>query len=360
MPKKKILFTANTLNIGGIETALINLLDKLDYNRYDITLILEKKEGELLNRINSNVKVIDYNLSYSKNILIRKTKNLFKRINFILKNKNKYDFSCCYATYSKMGEVLTKIASKNTAIYIHGNYANMYNEKEFKEFFNTRNIEEFKHIIFVSNESKDNFLKIYPNLKDKSLVINNFINEKEIIENSKEKTEVEKTKDILFTFIGRLDEKSKRISKQLELIKNLKDKYNIELWIIGDGEDKEKYQNYIKENNLEENIKMLGSKLNPYPYMKEADYILMTSDYEGFPVVYMEAVVLNKKIITTQDLTDNYIDIKNNLGYIISKDINEMTKEIENILQSDKLEYKKIDIEKMNEEKLKELESIMG
>jgi len=113
MPKKKILFTANTLNIGGIETALINLLDKLDYNKYEVNLILEKKEGELLNRINSNVRVIDYNLSYSKNVLIRKTKNLFKRINFILKNKNKFDFSCCYATYSKMGEVITKKASNN-------------------------------------------------------------------------------------------------------------------------------------------------------------------------------------------------------------------------------------------------------
>ena len=155
-------------------------------------------------------------------------------------------------------------------------------------------------LFFVSEESKASFLKYYKEEEKKCLVLNNFINTKEIEEKKKEKIEEKKTKDkILFMFIGRLDDTSKKLGRAIHLTKEIK---KIELWIIGDGKDKKKYQEMVKKEKLENRIKFLGAKKNPYPYMKLADYILLTSDYEGFPVTYLEAITLHKPIITTIDV----------------------------------------------------------
>lgn len=357
--KKELLFTAYNLNIGGIETALINLLNKIDYNRYNVTLILEKKEGNLLDKVNKNVLVSEYRVFNNKNILFRKSLNLLKRTIYTIFNYHYYDFSCCYATYSLMGEKITKISSKNNAIYIHGNYTNVYlNENDFMKFFNERGIQDFKTILFVSNESMNDFILKFSNLKKKSLVINNFVNEDRIKKLSAKKIDIEKTKEKLFVFVGRLDEQSKRISRALETIKRLKEKYSIELWLIGDGKDREDYQKFIDNNGLENNVKLLGSKKNPFPYMKKADYIFMTSEYEGFPVTYMEAIILNKKIITTINVSDQFISIPDKLGYIISKNPKKMIRQIEKILDNDHLKYEKLNVKKMEQIKMKMLENI--
>ena len=96
---KKLLFAAVTLDVGGIETALLTLLNSLVEN-YEITLVLEKKQGLFLNDLNPKIKVIEYTPSNNKIVIIRKIVNFVKQFMFKLKYKNKFDFSCSYATYS--------------------------------------------------------------------------------------------------------------------------------------------------------------------------------------------------------------------------------------------------------------------
>ena len=354
--KKKLIFFSYNLCIGGIENALVTLLNKIDKNKYNITLILEEKKGEFLEKLDSNINVYEYKLSKSKFIPYRKIRNYIKRLIFTIKNKNKYDFSCCYATYSLMGSKLAKIASKNSCLYVHSDYSNLYNETDYVNFFKARRVDLFKHIIFVSNESRMNFLKHFNLLNDKCITINNFIDKDKILPLSNETINIDKTHDILFVFVGRLEEASKKILRLLNGIKELSSDFSVELWIIGDGPDRYMYEEYIKDNNLT-NVYLLGMKKNPYPYMKKADYIIMTSEYEGFPVIYLEAILLNKKIITTIDVTDDYIDLKDNYGYIISKSSN-MVEEVKQIIMNDDLDYKVLDFDKMNLNKLKKLEKI--
>lgn len=357
--KKNLLFTAYDLNVGGIETALINLLKRINYDKYNVTLILEKKEGVLLKEIDSRVNVIEYKVSNSNNVIIRKSFNLMKRIIYVILNKNTFDFSCCYATYSMMGAKVSRISSDNNSIYIHGNYVNVYpNNDEFLDFFNKRKINEFKKIFFVSKESMQDFLSKFPNLESKCVVVNNFVDEEKIKKLATKKINIKRTKTILFVLVGRLDESSKRITRALEVMKNLKKDFSVELWIVGDGPDKKIYQDYIIKNKLEENVKLLGMQKNPFPYMKEADYILLTSEYEGFPVTYMEAAVLNKKIVTTIDVSDQFIKIPKKLGFIISKDTKKMQKQIKEIILDNKFKYQKLDMKQMNSEKMKMLEEI--
>jgi glycosyltransferase involved in cell wall biosynthesis len=345
---------------GGIETSLIELLNKINYEKYDVTLFLEEKKGELLSKINQNVKIYNYNLSNSKHVIIRKIKNGFNRLKFLLFNKNKYDFSICYATYSKPCSMLSLKASKNTAIYIHGDYVVEFNDRiRTINFFENQDIYSFKNIIFVSNESKDNLINIMPRIKDKSVVINNFINYDRVLSLSNEEIKESKPNKKLLLYVGRLDEEVKKISRMINAVEYLKkNNIDVEFWIVGDGKDYKYYKDKIKQKNLEENIKMLGLKENPYPYIKLCDYLVITSDHEGFPVTFLEALVLNKKIISTISVSDEEVNIKD-YGYIISKNQNKLNKELLEILSKNNKKNKKINFNKIEKDRIKKLEKMI-
>ena len=179
---KKLLFAAYDLNIGGIEKALVTLVNKLDENGYDITLVLEKKQGVFLEELSHSIKIVEYTPNEDNNAIIRKIKNLLKRLMFILKYKNKFDFSACYATYSLPASFTARAASKNRALWGHADYLMLFNneEKEVKHFFEKRKYNKFNHIVFVSEEGKKSFLKIFPEMSSKTIMCNNLINYKEI------------------------------------------------------------------------------------------------------------------------------------------------------------------------------------
>ena len=198
------------------------------------------------------------------------------------------------------------------------------------------------------------FVEIYSDLKDKCKVLNNFINTEEIISQSKEDISIKRTsKKKLFMYIGRLDEDAKKISRQINLVYNIKD---IELWIIGDGQDRKEYEKEINDKKLNDRIKFFGKQKNPFPYMAMADYIILTSDYEGFPVTYLEAITLNKKIITTFPTSDDTVDISE-YANIIDKDKDKMIEQIKTILKEGK-QPEKIDIEKGQKTRMRKFEKM--
>ena len=355
--KKDLFFTGYNLAIGGIEKAQVVLFKNIDFEKYNVTLMLEKKEGEFLEKVNPNVKVREMRVSENKDVLIRKCINFTRKLIFKIFEYDNYDFSCCYTTYSYSGNKLARIASFNNSFYIHSNYGIIYKEKEeFKEFFDTRNVKDFKKLIFVSEEGKESFLKVYPEYKEKSIVMNNFIDVGEVQILSEEEIKEKKPKNkTLLVFVGRLEDASKKVTRAMNLVKEIP---GIELWIIGDGPDRNRYEEYVEKNHLQKEIRFLGRKTNPYPYMKLADYIILTSDYEGFPVTYLEAIALEKNIITTIPTSDEYLNMKE-YAYIISKDEKEMVKEVKKILKEGK-DCKRIDLEKVQELKKLKLEHLFN
>lgn len=354
--KLNLLFTSYDLSIGGIETSLVNLLNAIDKNKYSITLLLEKKKGILLNKIDKEVEVECYKVYEISPRIISKVINLIKRFIFSIFNFNTYDFSCCYATYSYSGNKIAKITSKNSSIWVHSNYRQAYsNINDTLEFFNSRKMNDFRRIIFVSKESKKDYLELYPKDKGKTLVFNNLIDIKSILNKKDENVSVEKPKNKkLLVFVGRLDEKSKRITRIIDIAKNIND---IAIWIIGDGKDKEMYEKLINDNKLEKKVSMLGSIKEPYNYMNLADYIILTSEYEGFPVIYLEALALDKEIITTIPVSDDSLDFSK-IAHIISKD--NYVEDIKEILNNNKNKNRnrKVDINKVQSKRLMELDKL--
>lgn len=311
---KKIIFFSKNLEIGGMEKALVILLNNL-IKDYEITLVLEEKKGCLLNDLDEKIIVKEYKLSNLKFGLFRKMVNFLKRFFWKIKNYHKYDFSCNYATYSIIGSRLAQIAAQNSALYVHSDYHNVYKQDEelIKKFFEPHYLEKFQNIIFVSNESCNNFLKVYKKYKNNVRVINNLIDYENILEFAKEKVELKmfKKENYNLLFVGRLDNTSKNFELLIESFNKICQlRKNVHLFILGEGAYLDNIKKMINAHSLKGKVTFLGQHKNPYPYMKKCDGIVMTSRYEGFPVVYTEALVLNKKVFTTIAVSDNYIDVR--------------------------------------------------
>ena len=357
--KKNILIAAYNLNYGGIETSLINLLKNINIDKYKVTLVLEKKEGVFLNEVPKEIKIKEYKVNTSSNIFLRKVFNLTKRIKWLLLNYKRYDASISYATYSKPSSFLARTSSNNKTLFVHSNYYMAYDKdiNKIKEFFDGIKINEYNHVVFVSNEAKKDLCKIYKDIESKSVTINNLVDYNKIIKLSKEKINVDKNYNKVFLFVGRLDESSKRLTLLLRVANKCKqDKVKAIFWIIGSGPDEKKYKDIVNKDKLD-NVVFMGAKKNPYPYMKACDYLILISRYEGFPVVYNEAIILDTPIITTIDVSDDYVSIPNRFGYVV--DENNIYEKVKSLSEKKEKLKEKVDYDALNKKRIKLIEDLM-
>lgn len=128
----------------------------------------------------------------------------------------------------------------------------------------------------------------------------------------------------LFTTIGRLDNNKNQILllKSAKILKKYREDFKI--YLLGDGEDRKKLENYIEENNLEENVQILGFKENPYPYIKGSVATVLTSLSEGFSLALAESCMLDTPIISTDVGIAKELIEKYDCGTLINYDEKEL------------------------------------
>ena len=351
--KKKILFFSNNLESKEAKH-LINLLKNIDFNNYEIDLMLEENKGIYKRNIPKKVNIIDMKL-HSKIKFINKTLSFLICLKFNLR-KNKYNCSILYNTNSYTGNYFVRKASDNTILYVHDDYINLSKE-EYRNYFTNRNIYDFDNLIFETIESSNNFLKYYPSLSKKTHVINHLVNIEEIEKKSKEKiSETIKKTDINILLINELNEEINKLMPYLKIIKDLKEEIlNIKLFIIGDGIDKLAYESFIEDNNLQENIYLLGNKKNVYPYIKKSHYVITNKDN----LLNIESIMLKTEVISTTKISDGYFELGTNYGFLISKQYNKMKEEIKRILTNKKVKKNKFDFYKINNDKIAYLEELI-
>ena len=188
---------------------------------------------------------------------------------------------------------------------------------------------KFKKIFVVSNEILAMY-KFKNLIKDKTIVLENKLDPKYI----KKQSLTFETKKYDVLFVGRIID-IKRPIFYLEIIKKLRKKhFNIRTAMAGNGPLYDKCIEYIKENNLEENVDMLGFVKNSYPYIKNSKLLVMPSEFEGLPMTTIEALILEKPVVNSGvgGLSDLFKDNKE----LICKNIDEYVDEIEKILYNEK------------------------
>ena len=356
---KSVLIALRDLRIGGIEKSAITLIKFLKENGYDITLVLEEKEGELLEKVDKSVKIILYRPSNFKLKIIRKIINLLKQINFKVKYKNRFDVSISYATYSKPDSFVARVASKNSILWCHADYLALFDNKKFevKKFFEEIAFDEFSKIVFVAKSAMNSFKEVFPN-KTNLYYCNNLIDVNEIYEKAKEKILIHYNREITtFLNVGRHDEKQKKLTRIIKAASLLKrENYKFRIIFVGSGQDSTQYKKMVKKYKLQKNIFFEGSKTNPYPYYQISDCVILSSDYEGYPVVFLESFLFNIPIITT-DVSD-YGDILQGRGIVTSKNTKSIYKAMKKYMENGYIINKEFDAKKYNKQiknKLKEI-----
>ena len=178
-------------------------------------------------------------------------------------------------------------------------------------------IQNMDACVAVSEKVGESYIKKYS--ANNVNVIQNVIDDDEIIKKSNLLTqdiEFDK-KQLNFISVGRLDY-SKNYEMMLKNAIKLKNEgFKFKVYIIGDGEEKEKLDKIIIENNMEDVFILCGRRDNPYAYVKNADMFLLSSRYEGLPTVIIEALILHVPCLSTD--VAGVKQILNGKGGIIAK-----------------------------------------
>lgn len=360
---KSILFIIHSMPIGGAEKVLVDYLDQFDYNNYSIDLLLYTGEGDLLSVINKNVRVLSMHPHNSSFIStwIRRIYKLFNVSDYYEKRiinkitRNRYDtiISFCQGLAHKIHSLILD-RSDNNISWIHSdltvsNWGVLYFDNSLQKQQKAYN--SMSKLVFVSNQAKKTFNQLFSiDAKIEQHTIYNIINEPLIKEKSLEPLGVTKK---VFTFIniGRLIE-AKRQDRLINAATVLRKKgYDFEIWIIGDGPLRKKLEAMVIDNSLQENVKILGLKSNPYPYLAKADCFVLTSQQEGFAIVLGEAFALSKPVISTKITGPSEILNDNRYGLIVEQDVDEIAKAMETMMFDDeiRMHYSKIGQERLSD-----------
>lgn len=321
--------------MGGAEKALVDTINYL-IPYCDIDLYLLEKKGVLLSDVPKEVNVFQMKKNIFQYSLFRFLSPYRKHIINKIANNNEYEYVFGYME-GRCGTWVSDIKKDiKKYAWIHNDVFKFdigINDKEVKHSYNNVN-----KVICVSKESKENFCQKYHISKDKVEVIYNYINEKEILEKSLA-FEVHNNKTTFVNVAKMRDQK--RQDRLVMAAKYLKEKgYNFEIQLIGDGPNLEKIKNMVYNFKLEDVVKIMGLQTNPYPYIKNADYFILSSYMEGYGIVIKEALLLKKKIITTDVVGPREILENGKYGIIIPNEDKAVSLAMEDVMQNpDKYNY---------------------
>ena len=393
---KKILFMCINMNIGGTEKALLTMLNEMDKSKYEITLLMLEEYGGFLNQIPDGIKVM-YLKEYKalkkfindppqllvkeliKNrkvigglsllviyIISKLIKDISIYYKYILRNvdtlNEEYDIAIAYAGPMDFISyfVINKIKSKKRVQWIHFDITKI----GFNINFAKRIYDKFDKVFVVSNEGKDKLINFLPSLKDKTEVFFNIISCKMIEKMSYEGEGFSDDFDgTRILTVGRLS-KEKGQDLIIPVLKKLKENgYKVRWYCIGDGPAKKEYEKLVDKLNIKDDFIFLGSKLNPYTYMKECNIYVQPSKHEGYCITLGEARCFNNPIVTTNFTGANEQIVNENTGLVCEINEEEIYKAIKKLLDDKKL-YKNIKDNLNNEivdstKEIRKLESIL-
>lgn len=357
--KRNVLFVVDEKRMGGVSVLLEDILNMINIKNYSIDVLVLHNNGSMLNNLPKDVNII-YGTSYFEAIDYTLKEVLksgdFKRIyhkikivldmktgnikNTIIRERKKilnknYDVEIAFkdgftALFTIFGNSKAKIH------WLHYEYKKTNPNAKYDKLFK-RILPKFDKIIAVSEGVEQAFNKIY-HLENKTSIIPNLVNTDKIIKKSKEKSDVILSKsDINFVSVGRLN-KSKGYDRLIEAIHHLKQKKILPdkflLRIYGGGEEKETLSDLIRKYKLDKYIYLMGQVDNPYKYIKSNDMFVLSSNFESFGLVIVEAMILGVPVLATQNNATNVLIKDKYNGLIIENSTLGLEKGIEYVINN--------------------------
>jgi len=287
--KKKVYFILQTLSGGGSEKVNITLANNLDKNIYDISIVLINKTGEFLKDVSEQINIIDLNISLSMRIL-----SIPLLMRLFYKTKPDYVFSNLGYLNAILGIIIPLWRKKIKFIARESNILSKKGYGYIGNFLFRLFYKNFDKIVAQSNDMSNDLIYNYKIPSNKVIIINNPINFYAINDKLKEELKFSIKGHFKIFAIGRL-----RAAKGFDKLLIALSKINIEyhLTILGQGEEEISLKRLATQLKIRSNVSFIGFKKNPYKYMKEADLVILSSLYEGFPNVVLEAMACGTPVL---------------------------------------------------------------
>lgn len=325
--KKKLIFITEALWIGGIETALVNLLNRLDYNRFDVTCLVLRDSLDVADRITPQCRLIvsdrQHKVTFPKGYgckrlynIMEEPQNATKFRRFIwsaLRVVFRAAEARCYASYVKKqlkGEhfdtaVIYSDRAAETAVravsadrflmfYHHGAM-----RREYHDAYGYRKADK---VIAVSLALAEKLRTYRSKYADKIISVNNIIDIDGVREKGLDIPTVKFSADCFnIVSCGRLSHAKGMDIAVDACAKLVADGFTGFHWyIVGGGPEESALREQIMRLGLEDCVSLLGMQSNPYPYIRCADLYVQPSRFEAFGLTIREAQVLAVPVLSTR------------------------------------------------------------
>lgn len=338
--KKKLLFVINTLGHAGAETALLELMRRLDPKEYELYLYVLMGQGEMVRELPAYVKLL--NTRYDDSSVLsgegkrrlqgKVLRALFSRGTFlrlapymtarffgmlrkgrILPDKllwramsdggerfaMRFDLAVAYLEGGATYYVADHVNAWHRAAFVHVDYE----RAGYTRALDRGCYLKYDRIFAVSDEVRKAFLGVYPECGEVTEVFHNILDAEAIRRKAGEEEVPDYFEDgyqgMRILSVGRLTTQ-KAFEVSIQAMKLLKERGEQVRWyVLGDGDQRRTLEELVRRLGLEEDFVMPGAVDNPYPYMARADLYVHASRFEGKSIAIQEAQILGKAILVS-------------------------------------------------------------
>ena len=358
------------MNVGGVEKAMLGLLSVLPFDKYEVHLGLLHKKGGFLNALPQQIIIHEIScydkyweiineppLYYIRKMIsggqfldalihlllyihFKVSSNRYWFYRYLMRKEPKFplsfDMAVSFAGPSQMMDyyVCKQVEARVKCGWIHFDVSKFGIDKGMTKML----YQEYERIFIVSETGKQIFDSMFPQFKNKTEVFYNIVSS----------TQVRELADIGETFdddfegtriltVGRISqEKGQR--NAIRALKLLVDKeFNVRWYFVGDGKDIANLKNDIEDFGLTKHVVFLGTKTNPYGYMRDCDVYVQPSRHEGFCITLAEALCFGSPILAT-DFTGAKEQLKKREnGIVVGMTEEEMARGIEKAMRFPKI-----------------------
>lgn len=358
--KKNILFINGHLNAGGCERSLTDLLNHLNYDKYNVDLLLLEEKGDYITEIPKSVHVYLYSLNQAFGSIKTVIKNTVKNRDwFSLKFRIVYFFASRYGKkhLKKCKKLFRKLRPEYDTIIAYrpgictdlAAYAFRSQNKISWWHHGELNIEEpnlsalndayqyMDHIVAVSDSSAKILRDHFPNATAKITVIPNMIIPELLRKKSEEYQPFVSKDKLTLVSVGRMSpEKNMTLCPYVgEALKNKG--IDFQWYLIGDGEDYQRIETVIRGKQLENCFILTGRLANPYPYIKSADILIHPSLVESQGITVLEGMALGTPVVVVKSAGPSEFIKNGTNGILVDADCDSVAAAVLHILQNEHL-----------------------
>ena len=359
----KILFVMYNMEIGGTRRSLLNLLEKMVKAGVQCDLLLFSPYGDFMNQIPHGVRVLHGDILMQSIYATKQTLKkyapsylvLMKAVQKILKKvfgekrfydhvmrgyakrhfkNNDYDAVIAFQEGDCV-KFATYVPSPCRLAWIHNDYGNLQGEQRGTPAI----FSKLDSILFVAEGTRRTFVEAYPQFADKMRVIPNILPQDRIRESASDDDAERIFTDpnrIHIVSVGRVARQKafERIPEVLDGLGTLSQR--IEWSVIVDGQDLPRLREELETKGLQDCVRFIGARNNPFPLVRQADLYVLTSLYESQPMVVMEALTLGVPVLSTDFASVRELLGNKPFGVICENSVAGLTDSLRRLLESPK------------------------